>query len=306
MLIAGIILLIKGANWLINGATSLGEKLKISGFLIGMTIVAFGTSLPELVVSLMASAKDSGGIILGNIIGSNISNLLLILGLVSLFFPIKLSKPAVNKDLFFSILATFFLFFIAIFVGFIDRSIGLIFLLLFFMFFYYRFKYSAKQSFSFGRIANHQVTLKNIFLIILGSVSLFIGAKLTVSGAITISQSLNLSQFLISATVIAIGTSLPELITSIQALRKNKGKMAVGNIIGSNIFNILWVLGFVSLSKPIELPITFNLDIIFLLFVSIIFFVSMFVGEKYRISRKKAISFLLLYLAYIVFIVVRG
>jgi len=304
MLIAGVILLIKGADWLISGGSSLGKKLGMPSFLIGMTIVAFGTSLPELVVSFVALAEDSGEIVLGNIIGSNISNILLILGIVGLFFPIKFSKK-INKDLFFSILITFALLAIAIFLGRIDRSIGLIFLIVFFVFYYIRLKYSLRHEFSFEKL-NRQLPLKIIFMIIAGSISLFIGGKLAVDGVLAISQNLNISDFLISATVIAIGTSLPELITSIEALRKKKRKMAIGNIIGSNIFNILWVLGFVSFLKPINFPAIVYMDILFLLLASLIFFVLAFAGKKYQITKRKAIVLLSFYLVYVSFIIVRG
>ena len=174
------------------------------------------------------------------------------------------------------------------------------------LFFYSRFKYSAKSDFNLGDIINHDLNKKNIFLIVLGSISLFLGGKFVVDSVIAISQSLNLSQFLMSATVIAIGTSLPELITSIQALRKRKKRIAIGNIIGSNIFNILWVLGFVSLFRPIIISPVFLVDMVLLFIFSIIFFIMVLTGKQYRITKTNGLFFLSLYLLYIVFIVIRG
>ena len=302
---AGIILLIKGAGWLIAGASDMGKKWGLSSFMVGMTIVAFGTSLPELIISIMSILKGSEGIVLGNIIGSNISNLLLILGISGIIYPIRLSKEVLRKDLVFSIYAAILLLLITVALGVIDRLMGVIFILLFLIFFYSRTKYSKGKEFDVGRKYG-TIELKMILLLILGSISLYIGGKFIVDSVLTISQTLNLSDFVISATAIAIGTSLPELTTSLKALKHNKKGMAVGNIIGSNIFNILWVLGLTSIIKPINLSQNLAVDIGFLLFGSMIFFLSMFVWKKYQITKRKAIIFLAVYFTYILFIILRG
>ena len=302
---AGIILLIKGAGWLIAGASDMGKKWGLSSFMVGMTIVAFGTSLPELIISIMSILKGSEGIILGNIIGSNISNLLLILGISGMIYPIRLSKEVLRKDLVFSIYATILLLLITVTLGVINRLMGVIFILLFLIFFYSRTKYSKGKEFDVGRKYG-TIELKMILLLILGSISLYLGGEFIVDSVITISQTLNLSDFVISATAIAIGTSLPELTTSLKALKHNKKGMAVGNIIGSNIFNILWVLGLTSIIKPINLPQNLTIDIGFLLFGSMIFFLSMFVWKKYQITKRKAMIFLAVYFTYILFIILRG
>ena len=303
-LLAGILLLIKGADWLIDGATMFGKKLGLPSFLIGMTVVAFGTSLPELIISLLALSQNSSDIILGNIIGSNISNILLILGFMALFFPIRISKPTINKDLSFSILVTLFLLIISLVFGYINRLLGIIFILIFFSFFYFRFRYAIKEDFIIN--IKTKLSIKAILLIIIGSFALFIGGRLIVDNVILISQSLGLSQFLISATVIAIGTSLPEFITSINALRKKEKKVAIGNILGSNIFNILWVLGFISLIKPIIISSAYLLDVILLLVISILFLMLTKIGERNSLNRTKGIILISTYILYLIFLIIRG
>jgi len=302
---AGIILLIKGADWLIAGASSMGKKWGLSSFMIGMTIIAFGTSLPELIVSILSTIEGSEGIALGNIIGSNISNLLLILGISGMIFPMKLSQEVLRKDLVFSIYATILLLLVTMTLGIITPLMGVIFILLFFIFFYSRIKYSKREKFASNNNYN-QIELKMIFLLILGSISLYIGGKFIVDSVIIISTTLKISDFVISATAIAIGTSLPELTTSLKALKLKKKNIALGNIVGSNIFNILWVLGFTAIINPITLSTSLAIDIGFLLGGSMIFFLSMFSWKKYYITRKKAILFIFIYLIYITFIILRG
>ncbi len=305
ILIAGIFLLIKGADWLISGGIALGKKLKWPDFLIGMTIIAFGTSLPELIISILAIIKNSEQIILGNLIGSNISNLLLILGILSLTGSIKIAKPSINTDLFFSIIATTLILTITFFSTSISRPYGLILLSLFFLFYYKKFQ-KAKIDPDDLKQLNHANFFKTYFPIIIGSLALFLGGKLVVESVIIISQKLFFSEFLISATIIAIGTSLPELITSLKALMINKKSIAIGNITGSNLFNILWVLGLTSLIKPINFPTIFRLDLIFLIIASFLFFTIMFIGKKYKLTKKKGIFLLALYLMYLIMIMIRG
>ena len=306
LIILGIILLIKGADWLIDGGTILGKKLGMSPFLIGMTIIALGTSLPELVITFLALTKNSGEIILGNIIGSNISNLLLILGIIAIISPIKIPSSVRNIDLPFSILQTFILLLISTLFLLINRISGIIFLSFFVVFLYYKIKYSKETKFPLEKISNQKQKFKITLLIIFGSISLFLGGKFIVDGTLIISKNLQISEFLISATMIALGTSLPELFTSLRALTKKKKNLAIGNIIGSNILNITLVLGFASLFKPIIIPLIARLDLIFLLAVSIFVFLLMFIKKENILSKGKGKILLTLYVIYITTIILRG
>jgi cation:H+ antiporter len=304
LLTLGIILLMKGADWLIEGSVSIAKKLGISSLIIGLTVVAFGTSMPEFVLTLFSSLEGSENIALGNIIGSNLANILLVLGLAAVIFPIKFRKNAIKLDLPFSLISALIL--LVTVISFIETSkiIGIFFILIFFSYVYYRIKSSKKTVF----IATEKIQKdwKIALLLIVGSFSLYFGGKLTVEGIIFISQKLGLSEFLISATAIALGTSLPELITSIKAALKKHPDIAVGNIIGSNIFNILWVLGLASLIVPIKLPSLIKVDLILLVISTLILFGFLFLGKKNKLERREGIVLLLLYLHYILLVIFRG
>ena len=301
--ILGIILLIKGADWLIDGSTALAKKLGISSLIIGLTVVAFGTSLPELLVTVFSVIKESEEIVLGNIIGSNISNLLLILGLTALITPLVIRKNTIKIDIPFSLLAALVLLVTVISFTTTTKFIGLIFLILFSLYLYLRIKLIKKN--------NKIIFKKNkdwkIFLyILIGSVALYFGGKFTVEGIIPLSQKLGISEFLISATILAIGTSLPELVTSLRAVYKKNPDIAVGNIIGSNIFNIFWVLGIGALIKPIFLPKIILLDIFFLSFVTLLTFAFLYIGKTKKLTKIEGAVLLILYFMYISFIIFRG
>ncbi|MFP4403589.1 MAG: calcium/sodium antiporter [Nanoarchaeota archaeon] len=319
-LIVGIFLLLKGANYLVDGASIFAQKIKVSALIIGLTIVAFGTSMPELIVNIFATLKNSNGIILGNIIGSNLANILLVFGICAIIYQIKLKKTTIWKELPFSVLAVVLLliftnYFIidSIVQNKILRIHGLIMLLFFIIFLYYVFEIAKKDRESFKEITNNIdkkivefSNTKTFFLIIIGIISLYFGGKLTVQGAIIISQNLGISEFLISATIIAIGTSLPELITAIVAIMKKKVNLAVGNIIGSNIFNILWVLGITSIIKPIAFPEFIFIDLMALLIASFVLFTFMFIGNKHSIDKWQGVLLILIYILYVSYIIYRG
>lgn len=313
----GIFLLIKSADYLVDGSASLAKKLRIPTIVIGLTIVAFGTSMPELIVNIIAALKGSTEVAFGNIIGSNIANILLVLGVTAMIFPIKVESSTVYKEIPFTILAVFVLFIVSNFVLIdninitsLTRVTGLVFLAFFAIFIYYTIdmaRQSKKKietdelSIKTGR---HAVTLAG--MIIGGLVGLFVGGRLVVEGAIEIATQLGLSEFLISATIIAVGTSLPELVTGVQAARKSEPSIAVGNAIGSNIFNIFWILGITAVIAPIIIPGFINLDILILGGVSILLFLLVALNKNKEITRWNGIIFLALYAAYIIFIALRG
>ncbi|MBN2880569.1 calcium/sodium antiporter [Candidatus Woesearchaeota archaeon] len=302
LLIVGLAALIKSADFLVDGSSSLAKKLNISNMVIGLTIVAFGTSMPELVVNVISAFNNTPQIALGNIIGSNIANLLLVLGITGLIAVIKVKHESVWKEIPFALLASISLIALSK-KGFLLREDGIILLCFFAIFLYYILE-TAKKDKSTEKIQS--LTLrKDIILILVGSAGLFLGGKLTVENASIIAKGLGLSEFLISATVIAIGTSLPELITSIIAARKKEIDIAVGNIIGSNIFNTFWIIGITAIIKPFKIQNFMMTDMGFSAIMTAILFLSMFVGRKHEFQKRKAAIFVLAYIGYITFIIIR-
>lgn len=317
LFIIGIALLIKSADILVKGSASLAKKSGVSMLVIGLTIVAFGTSLPELIINIFATLIGSGEIIFGNIIGSTMSNTLLILGIMALITSLKLTNVIIWKEVpfvFFSVLLLFIFSIVPFFnnstqVNMLNRFNGMILLLFFVVFIYFVTNIVKKEK----KIKiKHDIDIKiysntKIFLMItLSLFGLFIGGKWTVDGAVAIARVIGLSEFVISATIVAIGTSLPELVTCIIAALKKNIDLAVGNIIGSNILNIIFVLGVTALVKPFPFPGLIFVDLIFLLVGTILLFLFMFIGKKKELDKFQGVIFLILYVAYIVFIFMRG
>jgi len=315
LFIAGLALLIKGADWLVDGASALAKKFGIPSLIIGLTIVAFGTSAPELIVSLIAVIGGNTGTAFGNVIGSNISNLLLILGASALIATPKIKSSTIWREIPFSLLAVIVLLVVSndliidhLSISSLTRVDGLVLLLFFIIFVYYIVEAARRNKAEMGESLEivRMNSKKIFFLITIGALGLFIGGKWVVDGAVFIAQSLGVSDFLIGATVIAIGTSLPEFVTSIQSVRKNDLDLAVGNIIGSNIFNIFWILGLTSLIAPVEIPSNINFDIIFLGLATLLLFIFMFLGKKYQLEKYQAVIFIIMYISYIGVIILRG
>lgn len=312
----GIILLIKGADWLVDGSSSLAKKLGVPTIVIGLTIVAFGTSMPELVVNVISAIKHNGGIAFGNVIGSNIANILLILGVSTLISDIKVQKTTTWKEIPFSFLAIVVLLIFAntmfldnISINVVTRFEGMILLLFFAIFLYYVFELSRKKSID---ISHDDIEIKKhsslqVFLLISGGLfCLYLGGKWTVEGAIQMARYFGLSEYFIGLTIVAVGTSLPELVTSIIASLKKHNDIVIGNVIGSNIFNIFWILGVTALIYPFAIPNNVNFDLIVLLLTTILLFLFMFVGKKHRLEKWQGIVFLCMYVLYILFLIKRG
>jgi len=305
-------LLLKGGDILVNGASSLARRKKISELAIGLTIVAFGTSAPEFIISFVASLDSHPEIALGNVIGSNLFNLLFILGLTGLLMPVAVQKNTVRFEIPFSLLAAVVLFLLANF-GFIygskyiiGRIDGAIFLVLFGLFIFYVFKTMKSGETSDSEAPSKYLSLpKSIIFIILGLVMLIVGGRLVVKSAVELALALNVSEKIISLTIVAIGTSLPELIISITAMIKKKSDLAIGNIVGSNIFNILFILGASAVARPLEYSPVFNHDLYLLMFGTLLLFIAMFTGKKRMLDRWEGAVFLLLYIGYVVFLIIR-
>lgn len=313
LFIIGIFLLIKGADYLVAGSSSLAKRLGVPSLVIGLTIVAFGTSMPELVVNVIAAIKGSGDIAFGNVIGSNIANILLILGITAIIIPLSFQRSTFYKEIPFSFLATLI---VLIFVNtqFLDglnltkifRFEGLILLSFFAIFLYYVASLSKKKNSEFSE---EKIKDRSLFLIIVmilgGLVALYFGGKWVVNGAVALATLFGLSEYFISLTIVAVGTSLPELVTSIVAALKKNADIAVGNIIGSNIFNIFWILGLSSLITPITIPQNAIFDVLILLITTLVLAFFVFVDKRYKLTRWEGIIMVLMYIAYVIYLIIR-
>ncbi len=315
--ILGFIFLVKGADIMVKGSSSIAKKYGISSLVIGLTIVAFGTSAPELIVSAIASWNGSTGIALGNIIGSNISNTLLILGVSAIISPLVVKKSTVSKEIPLSLLAILAVGFLvndALIDGLsfsaLTRIDGLVLILFFSIFIYYTFgiskvKTNIVEEFKEEKIIKHS-NASSIFMILGGLVGLYFGGRWIVDSAVFFASSFGLSEELIGLTIVAIGTSLPELATSAVAAYKKHTDIAVGNIIGSNIFNLFWVLGLSSIINPIAFNPILNIDILILFMSTILVLFAVFFGKKSTIGRWEGASLLSVYFGYIIFLIIRG
>lgn len=304
ILIFGFSLLLKGGDLLVDGASALAYKFKISQIAIGLTIVAFGTSAPELIVNVFAALKASSEITIGNVVGSNIINILLILGVASIIRPLITQKNTIWKEIPFALLSSVVLIILANDLilsdqtNIISRSDGLILLMFFIIFLVYAFSIAKETDFADSEIKVLSIS-KSIIFLVLGIIGLFIGGKLIVDSAVAIARYLEISEAVIGFTVIAFGTSLPELATSAIAAKKGKADIAIGNIVGSNIFNIFFILAISALIVPIPFDSNLNIDLIILFLASLLLFLTMFIGKKKIIDRWEGIFFLLFYLFYL-------
>lgn len=340
LLILGLVILIAGAEGLVRGASSISKRLGIPAIVIGLTIVAFGTSAPELIVNIFSALKGTTDLALGNIIGSNIANILFILGVSALIVDLQVQKNTTWKEIPFATLAVFAVFIMAndkIFdkssVDVLTRTDGLTLLLFFAIFLYYtvelmrrgssdnniektiasisvqdyKLNLSRKGS---GNVGEEEIKIYTLPISVLftigGLLFLFFGGKLLVDNAILLAKLAGLSEMLIGLTIVAIGTSLPELATSVIAARKGQSDIAIGNIVGSNIFNIFWILGITSVMKPIPISMSANFDIIVSLIATLILFAAMFVGKKHRLQKWQGAVLLGFYIIYITYLVIRG
>jgi len=313
LFIVGFILLIKGADYLVIGASSLAFRLGIAPLVIGLTIVAFGTSAPELVVNLLASFSGNTDIAIGNILGSNIINILVILGVTAIIYPLTVQKSTVWKEIPFALLAVVVLAFLASDAlidgassSLLTRIDGLV-LISFFVIFLYYIVTIAKQAPADTVDKPAKMTLgRSGLLIFSGLVGLVVGGKWIVDGAIVFAQNMGVSEALIGLTIVAIGTSLPELATSVVAAFKKNSDIAIGNIVGSNIFNIFWILGISAFITPLPFSEAMSTDILVTLGVSVLLFLALFIGKRHTIEKWQGVGFLGLYILYIIFLLGRG
>lgn len=318
LFVLGFFALIKGADLLVDGASVLAKKIGVSPLVIGLTVVAFGTSLPELIVNLFASNDGANDIIIGNIVGSNISNTMLILGVSALIHPLTIHRTTVYREILFNIMASGVLALLVAdawlgegtgFTG-LDRIDGSILMVFFVLFLYYTFGRSQTSLHSAADDATHheKIDVPSVFLRIAGgAIGLMLGGRWIVEGATEIATAFGATETLIGLTVVALGTSLPELATSVVAVRKGQIDVAVGNAVGSNLFNILWALGLTAFVKPVTFSDNQMTDVLILAGVATILFLTVTLGKvRHQINKPEGILFVSLYASYFIFSVLRG
>jgi len=312
LLVLGLAILIKGADLLVDGASSLASRLGVSALVIGLTVVAFGTSAPELVVNILASVKGNSDIAIGNIVGSNIANILLILGIAAVIYPLAVKRGTVWKEIPLAFLAMWVMALTANdiliegsgWAG-LTRIDGFILLSFFLIFLYYTFEISKVTGGSVEKIKVIKWST-SIFMVLAGLAALTLGGKWVVDGAIAVAKYFDLSEALIGLTIVAVGTSLPELATSAVAAYKRNADIAVGNIVGSNIFNIFWILGLSAILRPLPFSPALNTDVLVGLVATIILFMFMFIGKKHTLERWQGFLFIALYFIYVAYLIYRG
>ena len=312
LLIVGLVLILLGADALVNGASAVARKYGISEFVVGLTIVGIGTSAPELIVSAISAINGSSDIAIGNVVGSNISNVFMILGITAIIAPISLTKSNLKYDLPIALGVSLLLFVLAydsIFLGkefnVISRWDGLILIAMFVLFMIYSFKSSASgdQNEESAESESGKVNIvKSVLLIVCGLVGLVLGGRLFVNSGSDIARGFGVSDAFIGITVMAVGTSLPELAASVNAAIKKKGQMALGNVIGSNIFNILLILGTSSIIRPLTLGGITMIDMGMMILTTVMIMLSALLISKKEIKRGVGALFFMIYIAYIVYL----
>ena len=310
----GFLLLIKGADWLIEGAADIARKFRIPEIVFGLTVVAFGTSAPELAVNIIASINGNNGLAIGNIVGSNIANVLLILGVAGTITSLSVKKNTVWREIPFSLFA-------ALLLGFlvndqlsgdsqtdqISRADGLILIGMFVLFLFYTFHLGKNNlTEELPEADDARPMWKSIGMLIIGLAGLVIGGKWIVDGAVSLALLFGYSESFIGLTVVAIGTSLPELATAVVAVRKGNTDLAIGNVIGSNVFNIFWVLGLSATISPMDFDAGDNFSILLNIACSAVLFALLFIGKRHTLQKWQSILLLLGYVAYIVYLTMSG
>ena len=304
LLVVGFVLLIKGSDFFVDGSSNIASILKIPTLIVGLTIVAFGTSAPEAAVSITSSLSGSNALAVSNVIGSNLFNMMLIIGLCALLRELKIGRDVLNKDLPFLVVITAILSAFIIIGWSISRIEGIILLLLIIGYVAY-LVYSAKNTKEAQIVEKPKMSLlRSIIYIVGGMAGIIIGADFVVDSASYIAMAFGMSETLVGLTIVAIGTSLPELVTSLTALKKDENQLIIGNVIGSNIFNILFVLGASSTISPIAINPNMIIDIALMLGVTILFFIFGKTQDKY--DKKEGFILVALFIAYMAFAIMRN
>lgn len=303
LLLVGLGLVVYGSDILVDGASSVARKIGISEFVIGIIIVGFGTSCPELVVSVTGAIDGNSAVSLGNVTGSNIFNILMILGLTAIFSPIAITKDNKTKDIPILLCITIFFCLIAL-KGTINRLDAVLFLAIFAIYLLYNFKAGKAEAAAIEEevVEKNYGTFLSILMIVGGLAGLIFGGKLFVNNAVTLAHALGASDKFIAVTILAVGTSLPELMTCVVAAAKKKGQLALGNIVGSNVFNILLILGISGLIHPLDTSSFNYVDMATLTASVLALFIFANASKKSQLSKPAGISFLLMEVVYMIYL----
>lgn len=303
LLLVGLGLVVYGSDILVDGASSVARKIGISEFVIGIIIVGFGTSCPELVVSVTGAIDGNSAVSLGNVTGSNIFNILMILGLTAIFSPIAITKDNKTKDIPILLCITIFFCLIA-HKGTINRLDAVLFLAIFAIYLLYNFKAGKAEAAAIEEevVEKNYSTFLSILMIVGGLAGLIFGGKLFVNNAVTLAHALGASDKFIAVTILAVGTSLPELMTCVVAAAKKKGQLALGNIVGSNVFNILLILGISGLIHPLDTSSFNYVDMATLTASVLALFIFANASKKSQLSKPAGISFLLMEVVYMIYL----
>ena len=307
-LVVGFVMLIKGADMFVDGASKVAAKLKVPLIVIGLTIVAFGTSAPEAAISINSAFQDNAGIAVGNVIGSNTLNVLLILGISALFTAVPVKKSTFRYEIPFVIIISAVLILLGVLGGTIDKIDAVILLVLFVAFFVYLIVLSKKGDNSADDVptlTEKDTVPKMIIFIIIGLAAIVLGSDFTVTGATAIAEALHVEDRIIGLTIVAFGTSLPELVTSVTAARKHQADIAIGNIVGSNIFNILFVIGLAGIfsPNPIRFENSFIIDGIVATAAALLLWILIFKSKK--LKRSGGIIMLSCYAVYFIYLLIQ-
>lgn len=304
LLLVGFVFLIKGSDFFVDGASSIASLLKIPTIIVGLTIVALGTSAPEAAVSITSSLTGSNAMAVSNVIGSNLFNMLMVIGISALLGDLLMEKSVLDKDLPFLVGITL-LWAVFIIIGWDITNIEGIILLIIMIAYISFLVYNTRKSGGANEVEKPKLTLpKSILFILVGIAGIVIGGDLVVDSASAIALALGMSETLVGLTIVAMGTSLPELVTSITALKKGENQLVIGNVIGSNIFNILFVLGASSAISAIPLDSSLLIDVLFMLAVTILCFIFGKTQEKY--DKKEGIILVTLFIVYMAFAILRN
>ena len=304
LLLVGFLFLIKGSDFFVEGSSSIASILKIPTIIVGLTIVAFGTSAPEAAVSITSSLTGNNALAVSNVIGSNLFNILLIIGLCALLKELNIGEKLLKVDLPFLILITIVVSVFIVIGWNVSRIEGVILLALLIVYIIYLVK-SARNGIDANHVEKAMLSpVKNVIYIIIGFIGIVLGGNFVVDGASYIAITFGMSETLVGLTIVAIGTSLPELVTSLTALRKEENELIIGNVVGSNIFNLLFVLGSSSTISPISLSPSLMFDVLLMLFVTVLCFI--FAKTESKFNKKEGFILTALFITYMAFAILRN
>ena len=308
LIIIGFILLIKGADFLVSGASSIAKKFHIPEIIIGLTVVSIGTSMPELMVSITSALEGYSDMAIGNVLGSNIANLVLILGVAAVLQPVILKKQTRLIEIPMCLAISIIFYFVCNNGQNVTRADGIILIALFLLFISYTIimsfkgkEFDKEDSKEEKSVENETLSpIKSIVYIILGIVALKFGGDFAVDNAVKVAQWFGLSEKIISVTILAIGTSLPELVTTVSAAIKKESDIAIGNILGSNIFNMLLIIGVSSIINPIVYNISYNIDMYIMIVALCVLFLFAYIPPKNQVSKMNGVVYLIIYAIYMI------